>query len=309
MFALVSWIQWSRKLTTFGPCRIARGTIFSALKTGTVALCLLVGMPLLPPCNALAHAAEIIKIGGTGTGLGTMKLLGEAFEKIHPEAKVQIIQDLGGAGGVMALLQGRLDIAISGSALNRDERVNGISAVEYARTPFVFVVHKKVGMSGLSMQELESVYAGTMQSWPDGNRIRLILRPETDTDSVIISAISPGMSQALKSARNRKGRIIALTDRESVEIVANTAGAIGTSTLTQIATEKLPLKVLAFDGAVPNLTSVSSGRYRLFKPLYLVTTSRITPVARQFADFVHSPQGGRILTQSGNLDIVSSAAK
>lgn len=274
-----------------------------------VFLSLLAGLTL---CFALinsALAAESIKIGGTGTGLGTMKLLGEAFERLHPDVKVQIVPGLGRGGGIAALQHGTLDMAVSAAALSHDETASGLSAVEYARTPFVFVVHRNVMKTRLSANELESIYSGATQNWPGGKRIRLVLRPENDTDTKIIAAISPGMGQAMKSARARKGNIIAVTDQESAEAVSGTPGALGTTTLTQVATEKLPLKILAFGGAVPNLTSVSTGNYRLFKSLYLVTTSHVSPAARQFADFVHSPQGAAILAQSGNLVIAVPAAK
>lgn len=267
------------------------------------------GLLLFTALHTPVRAGEIIRIGGTGTGLGAMKLLGEAFEKIHPDVKVQIVPDLGGAGGVLALLQGAIELSVSGSAVNHDERVSGVSAVEYARTPFVFVVNKGVIKNGLTLGELENIYNGKIQKWPGGKPVRTVLRPIIDTDTRIISSISPGMAQALKAARARKGHIVAVTDRESIEAIASTPGAIGTSTLTQIATEKLPLKVLTFDGAVPNLTSLASGSYRLFKPLFLVTTSRTPPAARQFADFVRSPHGAIILTQSGNLVIEAPATK
>lgn len=303
MYAHGTQIILIRTFTIVSFGRTAQKTMCNALKIGTATLL------LLSIFHTSALASEPINIGGTGTGLGTMKLLGEAFEKIHPGVKVQIIPDLGGAGGIVALLQGSLDIAISGSALNRDEKVSGIVAAEYARTPLVFVTHKNVRKIGLTAHELEKIYDGTVQKWPDGQTIRPVLRPEIETNTKIITAISPGMGQALKAAKARKEKIIAITDRENAEIVSTTPGSLGSSTLTQIATEKLPIKILSFEGVVPNLTSLSNGSYRLFKPLYLVTTSRISPEAKHFAEFVRSAHGSKILSQSGNLVIEVPAAK
>lgn len=309
MSALATPTMRDNRVSGFVFCANVRKMMSCVQKNSAVILFITVILQLSLSFFTAAQAVELVKVGGTGAGLGAMKLLGSAFEKSHPDVKVQIVPDLGGAGGVLALLQGNLDVAISGSALNRDERISGITAVEYARTPFVFVVHKNVAKSALTVQELEQIYAGKIRTWPGGNLIRVVLRPENDTDSRIISSLSPSMGQTMKVARSLKGKIIALTDRESAEAVAATPGAIGTSTLTQIATEKLPLKVLAFDGAIPNLTSISTGSYRLYKPLYLVTTSRITPAARQFAEFVRSPAGDRILAQSGNLVIDEPATR
>lgn len=171
------------------------------------------------------------------------------------------------------------------------------------------IAHKSVAKTGITLKEIEGIYGGKMKNWPGGKPIQLVLRPENDTDSKIISTISPAMGQALKTARVGKSRILAVSDRESIDAVSKIPGAIGTSTLTQVSTGKLPVKVLTFEGAAPNLTSLTNGSYRLFKPLYLVTTSRTPPAAWQFVDFIRSPQGARILAQSGNLVVEASPAK
>jgi ABC-type molybdate transport system substrate-binding protein len=43
--------------------------------------------------------------------------------------------------------------------------------------------------------------------------------------------------------------------------------------------------------------------YPLVKPLSLVTTAKSTIEARQFTEFVRSPDATRILTKNGNLAV------
>src|ERR1035437_455082 len=71
--------------------------------------------------NLSAQAAEVVKIGGAGAGLGTMKLLGEAFEKKHPDIKIQVFPSLGSAGAIAALSKGALDIVTSVRPLSPEE--------------------------------------------------------------------------------------------------------------------------------------------------------------------------------------------
>ena len=56
--------------------------------------------------------ADTIKIGGTGGAIGTMNLLGEAFSKVHPQAKTILMPGLGSGGGRKALMGGAIDIAV-----------------------------------------------------------------------------------------------------------------------------------------------------------------------------------------------------
>lgn len=54
-------------------------------------------------------AGEEIKIGGAGSALGSMKMLGAAFEKKHPGVKVVVLPSLGSIGGIKAVSKGALD--------------------------------------------------------------------------------------------------------------------------------------------------------------------------------------------------------
>lgn len=248
-----------------------------------------------------AQAADIVRVGGAGAGLATMRLLGEAFEKDHSGIKIQVFPSLGSAGGIAALSKGSLDIVTSSRQLKQDERIGNITEVEYAKTPFVFVTHKNVDKDGLTVSELENIYSGKTKNWPDGSRIRLVLRPDTDSDTKIVRSISHGMDQALKVAGSSKAKILAITDQDCTGTVARAPGSLGTSTLTQIVTEKLVLKILAFDGVVPSIKSLADGTYRLSKTLYLINGSNSRPAVKQFTEFVLTNKGRKILESSGNL--------
>ena len=67
---------------------------------------------LLVGCSGLQAAAGELKMGGTGTALGTLHPLAEAFAKQHPDVKVTILPNLGSTGGIKAAMKGAVDIGV-----------------------------------------------------------------------------------------------------------------------------------------------------------------------------------------------------
>jgi len=256
--------------------------------------------------STAVQAGNVVRVGGAGTGLGTIKILGEAFEKSHPGTTIRVLPNLGSSGGIKALLHNALDVAISGRILSKNELNDGAVAVECARTPFVFVVNPKVNKNNITTRELEMIYNGQLSKWPDGTRIRLILRPAGDTDTSILKNISKSMEQSVKVANTRLDMIIAVTDQEAVDSVAKIPGALGGSTLAQIETEKAQVKILPYNGIMPTLDALAKGNYPLAKPLYLVSTKNTPATALQFIQFVQSEKGQAILAKSGAIPSVGN---
>lgn len=253
-----------------------------------------------------AQAQTQVRIGGAGTALGTMRMLAGAYEKSHPGVKILIYPSLGSSGGIKALISGALDIAVSGRTVKPAEQQKGAVAKEYARSPFLFAAHPGVNKSDISTAELERIYAGQVRTWPDGSQLRLVLRPEGDTDTKIVSAISPALARAAKAAGAREGMIYAVTDQECGQALARIPGALGPSTLTEVMTEQKALRVLSFNGVKPSVQALAEGKYPLVKPLFLVTVPKTPAAAQEFARFVASAKARRILEKSGNI---STAAK
>lgn len=251
--------------------------------------------------QATVYAGDLIRIGGSGGGLSTIKVLAAANEKKHPGTRVEVFPSLGSSGGIKALVNGALDIAISGRPLKDAEREKGASAVEYAKTPFIFISSPGVKTAGLNIRELEQIYSRQVQSWPDGSNIRLVLRPAGESDNSVLKGISPSMEKGVLSALSREGMLFAITDQESVETVENTPGSLGTSTLGQVVTEKRKVKVLSFNGVNPTAKAIADGSYHLHKSFYAVTTPKAAEAALQFIKFLFSKEGREILTDSGYL--------
>lgn len=237
-------------------------------------------------------------ISGTGGAMETMRILGEAFRKTHPDTRIVLFQSMGSSGSVKAALAGRLDIGLTGRPLNGEERARGARETKYARTPFVFAVNRTVGITGLTLEGIAGIYAGK-GDWENGKRIRLVLRPSGDSDIPVLKSMSPAMNAAVDIALRREGMIVATTDNDAADAIENVPGAFGGTTLSLVLSEKRSLRVLALDGVVPSVRTLTDRSYRYGKTFYMVTKNDPTTAVCRFMDFVRSPAGAAILSRNG----------
>ena len=250
---------------------------------------------------SISDAGETIIIGGSGSGLGVMKILGKAFEKKHPGTIVEVLPSLGTVGGIKGVAKGALDIGISARPFKGDEISFGLSALEYAKTPLVIVTRKDTMVSELKTEDLVKIYDGRVLTWADGKRIRPVLRPEEEIDTQILKEWTPEIKKALETAMSRRGMLIAITDQDATDTIEKTPGSFGFSTLAQVITEKLPLKILPLNGIYPTAGTLSNGSYKLKKSLLLVARSKTSVKVGNFLEFVRSPAGTKILEESGYI--------
>jgi phosphate transport system substrate-binding protein len=244
--------------------------------------------------------AQEIKIGGTGAALGTMQLLVQAYAKTHPETKFSVLPSMGSGGGIKAVLAGAIQLGVSSRPLGESESGAGAVAVEYASTPLVFATATASKVAGLTSQNLVDFYAGKDEAWPDGTKVRLMLRPIGDSDSETIKTLSPSMRAAVSAAEQRKGMAFTVTDQEAATAIEKVPGALGPTTLALLQSEKRALKALALDGVVPSAQTLANGSYPLHKQLLIVTGPKTPPEAHAFAAFVLSVAGRQVLQQTGH---------
>jgi phosphate transport system substrate-binding protein len=248
-----------------------------------------------------ALIAETIKIGGTGVALRTMQILGEAYEKYDPGIKVEVVPGLGSSGARKALVAGAIDIAATATAGNQSENVPEARAVKYGRSALVFATRKTNPVSAVTTREIVDIWSGKTIKWPAGGRLRLILRPLSDSDTKVLKEFSAEMEQAVTNAHSRAGMKIAVTDHDSADMVEAIEGALGTSNLALIIAEKRALKPLSFNGEAPSVTTVADGSYPFFKSLYLVSTPKSAGASQKFIDFVVSARNRHTLAQLGHV--------
>lgn len=247
--------------------------------------------------------AATLNVGGTGAALGAMQALAKAFQKANPGVSIQVPASLGSGGGIRATIAGALDIGLSSRPLKDKESAKGAKQQAYAKSPFVLVTSNQAPNPALTSAQAIEFYGGGTATWADGTPIRIILRPEDDSDTKILKAMFAGIEAALAKARATQGIPVASTDQQALDKAEALPGSLTTSTLTAIIAEGRSLKPIAIDGVAPTIENLENGSYRHFKTLYLITGASVSALAQEFMDFIRSAEGARVLQETGNLPL------
>ncbi|MCB1907548.1 MAG: substrate-binding domain-containing protein [Rhodocyclaceae bacterium] len=256
---------------------------------------------LLLAGQVIAQAGEAIRIGGTGSALGTMKLLGEAFVRQHREVgTVTILPSLGSPGGLSALDAGVADVAVTSRPLRERERRPYQRVIEYGRSPFALVTNR-TDIAELTMRQVADMLSGRTTHWPDGQLVRIVLRPESDGDSRYLADMAPEIAAALELAHQRPGMIVAPTDQDAADQAERQPGSLATNTVALLRSEGRRLHTIALDGAHPTARALADGSYRFYKPFFMVIRNDAPPGVAAFAEFVQGDEARSILEANGHL--------
>lgn len=255
-------------------------------------------------CSVPAQA-ETVRIAGTGSALGNMRLLADAFHATGTSIQISVLPAIGSGGGIKAAIAGAAEIAVISRPVTAEEQARGASAMEYARTPLVFATWPGNPIDGVTLAELADMYAGTRAQWATRTPVRLVLRPAADVDTQIMAGLSPALRDAVALAGKRPGMIVADADSDAANLIERTEGSFGATALGLVLSERRNLKVLKLDGVAPSAKALADERYGLQKRLYLVTVPRSGPAAREFVAFVQSRTGRAILERTGHVPVAA----
>jgi phosphate transport system substrate-binding protein len=265
--------------------------------------------PFLAPGGARATAParpphDGLRMAGSGSNLPITRALSTTFSLVEGQHAV-VHASVGSGGGVRALLDGVIDIALVSRPLRDGEREQGLVATPYARVPVVVAVHASVPEARITHDQLVEIFDGSRSSWSDGSRIVVLQRERDDSSHTAVDRVVPEFAAANERAyREARWRVL-YRDEAMREALADTRGAIGLFG-EGVIPSSLPIKALAIDDALPSPQTVQDGSYPFHKDFAFVTRGPPQGQAAAFIAFVLSPAGRRIIEDNGALPLAGA---
>lgn len=241
-----------------------------------------------------AAAGDIVRSGGTGSGLALMKAIGEHYSAAHPDTRVEVLPSLGSSGGLKALMAKAIDIAIFANHLSPEQAAQGLHEGACLRTGLVFATSRPKQMD-ITPARLPDFFADPNPTWPDGQALKIILRSRSGSENLYLIKSVPAMKDALAKAYERSGMAVGTNDQENADLAQKIAGSFAIMTLLQLRSEKLPLQPLSFAGVMPSPETLAAGTYALPLDICLVVTTQASAAALRVIDYVRSTEGQKIL--------------
>lgn len=210
------------------------------------------------------------------------------------------------------LIEGNVDLIFAAAPSKSQMTTAEKSGKELKMTPigreaFVFFVHQKNAVSGLSMEQIKEIYAGKITNWEAvggaKDSIRAFQRP---ADSGSQSALEhlmgdiPIMEAPTENIASGMGGII-----NEVSQYKNYKNAIG-YTFRFYSTEMVKnkeIKLLEIDGIAPTKETIRSGEYPIASEFYVVTAGTENPNVEKFIAWILSPQGQELIEKTGYVSL------
>jgi len=242
-----------------------------------------------------------LRMAGSGSNLPITRALSSSFSLAESQHAV-VHASIGSGGGIQALLDGVIDIALVSRPLREGEREQGLVAIPYARVPVVVAVHSSVPDARITRAGLVEIFDGTRRTWSDGSRIVVLQRERGDSSHTAVDRVVPAFAEANEQAYLATRWRVLYRDDAMREALADTSGAIGLFGEGAIPSS-LPIKALAIDDVVPSPETVRSGAYPFYKDFAFVTRGPPAGQAAAFIAFVLSPAGRSIMAANGALPL------
>ena len=275
-----------------------------------IALALLAaGLSAMPA----VQARTLIQNKGSDTLVNVAQAWAEAYPEVNPEVAVAVSG--GGSGtGIAAMINGTVDIANASRKMKAKEiksaEANGQHPVEHVVgfDALAVFINKNNPITTLSIEQLRNIYGRDPKftKWSDlGVKV-----PGCDSDEIVVASRQNNSGTYAyfketvlgKKGKYRTGTLDMHGSKEVVDLVENTACAIGYSGLAY-ATEHVKKVCIATETGAPciepTVATASDHSYPISRPLFMYTNGEPKGAIKKYLDWILSDAGQCILLKKG----------
>ncbi|GAB4536830.1 MAG: phosphate ABC transporter substrate-binding protein [Thermodesulfovibrionia bacterium] len=191
---------------------------------------------------------------------------------------------------------------------DRFNEEKGAYLTHVAWDALVFITHHSNPVNNITLKQAKDILLGKITNWrelggPD-KRIILVLRAQNPDEGERYSGVGYMLRLMLFNGSDIdfSKNAIYVRDSEKVEEVVETTRY--TFAVTGVSSaRKRGLKILSLDGIEPTKENIASGRYPLFRPLFIVTKGMPAGKVKDFIEWILSKEGQKIISDEGTVNL------
>lgn len=257
-----------------------------------MALGLLVTCVAVPVQVAGEGPSGSLVIAGNGPEMPMIEQLARTFEKANPRAYLDILWD-DHSKPIEMVRSGVAHIAVTG------KEEPGLNATQIGWDGIAVMVNLSNHTKEVTAQQVADIFSGKVRSWSDlggpETRILLIDRPRNRN---IRDAFEQFLGIAGKIPDSAK---VIGPDDKAIKTVAGTLPPLSAVTYLSLGqalaavTTGVAVRLLPLDKVEPEEPTVKDGRYKLRRPVLLLTRKESNPTTDAFLAFVLSKEAQTII--------------
>ena len=257
----------------------------------------------LTGCSVKPLEVAIINIKGSDSMLQLTENLAEEYMKLHPGISIYVSGG-GTSVGVRALINNEIDICTASRNLKPEEAkalsdYYGSVGLFYlvAKDALCIYINNYNPVKYLTIEQLKNIFECKVSNWKElGGKDQKIIP--------VIRNLNSGthfyfQEHVLGGDEYCSEVLTEPTTKSVIEFVENNEGAIGYGSIGY----KGNIAYTRIDGVEPSEKSVQNDTYPITRYLHFYTTQIPKGAVKEFVDWVLSPDGQRIVKQSGFIPL------
>ena len=254
---------------------------------------------------------QTIKISGSTTVLPIVQKAADQYMAAHPEADIQVSG--GGSGvGIQAIGAKTVDIGMSSREVTKDEMAKNPAfvVIPVAQDGIAVVVNPANTILFITLDQAKDIYLGKITKWSEITGANV---PNTNNQIVVIGRDSASGTRTyfdetilLKATPTNK-----MLEKNSngavTQTIAQTPGAIGYVSIGFVDKNVKALPIWYNDpnkAVAPTKENVLSKAYPINRELFMFTNGQPTGLAKDYLDFILSPEGQKIVDSEGYVPLI-----
>jgi phosphate transport system substrate-binding protein len=229
-------------------------------------------------------------LAGSGSNIALMRRVLGACASGSAPLDIAVAEGIGSGGGLRALSDGMIDIAVVSRPLRPEEHPSSWMVWPYARSAVTWAAHPTAPLAAWTAEQLLVALAQPRPLWPDGQPLQWLLREAGDSSHSAAVAHWPQLSALEQRTRRRSDAQIYYHDRTMHAALWSTPGAVGLVDASAVQAEGLPLPLLRLGDTAASAEAIAGGRWPLVKTQALVfpvaLAERVAPLQRCLASEV-----------------------
>jgi len=245
-------------------------------------------------------AGEQISVAGSTTVQPLAEKWAGAFKGMNPDVQIDI-QGGGSSVGVKSAGQGTVDVGMASREVKQSEldEYPNLEVFVVARDGIAIAAHPDVGVDGLTMDQVQAIFAGEVTNWsevggPD-KAIVVVAREEGSGTRKAFEEMAMGDAVIADTA-------ILLPSNGAVRTtVSTTPDSVGFLSFGYLDES---VKALDIDGVEATVANAGSGKYPIVRPLNMMTDGEPSGVVKAWLDFIlTADEAQAIVVEEGFLPL------
>jgi phosphate transport system substrate-binding protein len=235
---------------------------------------------------------EAVVVAGSTAFQPFAEEIAEEYMQKYPDLNITV-QGGGSSVGIQSALNGVAQIGMA-DLVELPPAADPLIKNVAANDGIVMIVNPANPDTDISLQQIRDVYLGKINNWKElGGADKAITVISREAGSGTRSSFE---KLVFEGGNLRQDAIIGDSNGTVREQVANDPNAIGYISNGNVNNR---VKPLTLQGVACTVNEITSGKYKLVRPIYLLTTSTVSVQTQKFLDYILGPDGQKTIHDEG----------